>query len=100
MAVKTHIWKGPKAFKISQIRPVQGGGMRRSYSSRDYDRAVLVVRRPEEALLAEYNRRNTGDHTGRVDDSMLQVLILVDNKPLGFYVKTVLLRQSCTISLS
>ena len=74
VAVKTHIWKGPKAFKISHIRPVQGGGMRRSYSSRNYDRAVLLVRRPEECLLAEYNRRNTGNHTGRVNDNMLQVL--------------------------
>ena len=72
--------------------------MRRTYSSRDYDRAVLVVRRPEEALLAEYNRRNTGDHTGRVDDSMLKVLILVDNKPLEFlckdrFVETILYYQ-------
>ena len=90
VAVKTHIWKGPKAFKISQIRPVKGGGMRRSYSSRDYDRAVLVVRRPEDALLAEYNRRNTGDHTGKVDDSMLQVLLLVEKNHLNVYVQPVL----------
>ena len=68
VAVKTHIWKGPKAFKISQIRPVRGGGMRRSYSSRDYDRAVLVVRRPEEyydtrrlgTLGEEAGERTTG----------------------------------------
>ena len=48
------------------------------------------MRRPENALLAEYNRRNTGDHTGRVDDSMLQVLLFVEKNHLNVYVQSVL----------